>query len=96
MTAYPYPSSPVGYMLFDNKDYTAFLQTWGNLHSYLRVFALITVKIAGSIQWILRSMYQIVNKTYMGLSREMEFHADAVAASVSAGITWSVRLAALK
>ncbi len=30
-------------------------------------------------------MYTIINKNYLGLSREMEFHADAVAASVSGG-----------
>jgi Zn-dependent protease with chaperone function len=28
-------------------------------------------------------MYGVINKNYMSLSREMEFHADAVAASVS-------------
>ena len=72
-------------MLFENKDYTAFLQSWGNLHTYLRIFAGITVKIANSIQWILRGMYKVINRSYLGLSREMEFHADAVAASVSGG-----------
>jgi len=70
-------------MLFENKDYTAFLQSWGNLHTYLRIFAGITVKIANSIQWLLRGMYKVINRSYLGLSREMEFHADAVAASVS-------------
>jgi Zn-dependent protease with chaperone function len=72
-------------MLFENKDYTAFLQSWGNLHTYLRIFAGITVKIANSIQWLLRGMYKVINRSYLGLSREMEFHADAVAASVSGG-----------
>jgi Zn-dependent protease with chaperone function len=72
-------------MLYENKDYTAFLQTWGTIHNYLRLFAVITVKIAAGIQWILRGMYQFINKSYLGLSREMEFHADAVAASVSGG-----------
>jgi Zn-dependent protease with chaperone function len=72
-------------MLFENKDYTAFLQSWGNLHTYLRIFAGITIKIANSIQWILRGMYKVINRSYLGLSREMEFHADAVAASVSGG-----------
>ena len=72
-------------MLYENKGYTAFLQTWGNIHSYLSIFASLTVKIATGIQWILRGMYTIINKSYLGLSREMEFHADAVAASVSGG-----------
>ncbi len=72
-------------MLYENKDYTAFLQSWGRIHTYLRFFAGITVKIANGIQWILKGMYTFVNKSYLGLSREMEFHADAVAASVSGG-----------
>jgi Zn-dependent protease with chaperone function len=70
-------------MLYENKDYTAFLQAWGSIHSVLLYFVGLTVKIAGGIQWLLRKVYQVINKTYMGLSREMEFHADLVAASVS-------------
>ncbi len=72
-------------MLYENNSYTGFLRTWGNLHGLLAVFAAITLKIAEGIQWILRGMYSLVNKSYMGLSREMEFHADAVAASVAGG-----------
>ncbi len=70
-------------MLYQNNDYTSFLNAWGSIHSYLRFFVGITVKIAQGIQWILRGMYQVINKSYMGLSREMEFHADSVAATVS-------------
>jgi len=72
-------------MLYDNRGYTAFLQAWANIHSYLAFFARITVKIAQGIQWILREMYKLVNKSYMALSREMEFHADTIAASVAGG-----------
>jgi hypothetical protein len=32
---------------------------------------------------VLQKMYGVINKNYMGLSRQMEFHADAVAASTS-------------
>jgi len=72
-------------MLYDNNSYTNFLNAWGNIHGYLSLFAGITVKIARGIQWILKGMYTIINRNYLGLSREMEFHADAVAASVSGG-----------
>ena len=72
-------------MLYENNSYTSFLNAWGNLHGVLSLFALITVKIAQSIQYILRAMYQLINKNYMGLSREMEFHADAIAASAAGG-----------
>jgi len=72
-------------MLFENNSYSSFLSAWGNLHGYLRIFVSITVRIAEGIQWILRGMYRLINKNYRGLSREMEFHADTVAASVSGG-----------
>ncbi|MBI5856170.1 MAG: M48 family metalloprotease [Sphingobacteriales bacterium] len=70
-------------MLFDNKSYASFLHNWAKLDGVFAFFANITAKIAQSIQWILRQMYGLINKKYMGLSRQMEFHADAVAASVS-------------
>jgi Zn-dependent protease with chaperone function len=72
-------------MLYNNTGYSGFLSSWGNLNGYFAFFARITIKIAQGIQWVLRKMYAIINKSYMGLSREMEFHADAVSASVSGG-----------
>jgi Zn-dependent protease with chaperone function len=72
-------------MLYENKGYANFLNAWGKLHWGTAVFAKLTAKIAQGIQWILRRMYGFVNKNYMGLSREMEFHADAVSAGVSGG-----------
>jgi hypothetical protein len=72
-------------MLYDNSGYTNFLNSWGKVHSYLAFFARITAKIANGIQSVLKAMYGFINKNYMGLSREMEFHADAVAASVAGG-----------
>lgn len=70
-------------MLYENTGYANFLNSWGRIDGILGLFAVVTSKIALGIQGILREMYKIVNKNYMGLSREMEFHADAVAASVA-------------
>lgn len=72
-------------MLYENTSYTSFLNSWGNIHGLLAILAITTSKIAQGIQWILRGMYRLINKSYMGLSREMEFHADAIAASVAGG-----------
>ncbi|MBG9374774.1 M48 family metalloprotease [Panacibacter sp. DH6] len=72
-------------MLYENNSYTSFLNAWGNLHGVLSICAMITVKIAEGIQYILRAMYTLINKNYLALSREMEFHADAVAASAAGG-----------
>jgi Zn-dependent protease with chaperone function len=70
-------------MLYENKDYGNFLQKWGSLHWAISIFVWVTIQIIKGIQQILQGMYSLINKNYMGLSREMEFHADAVAASVS-------------
>lgn len=72
-------------MLYENTSYTRFLQSWSNISGYFVLFAGITVKISQGIQWILKGMYSVINRNYMSLSREMEFHADAVAASVAGG-----------
>ena len=72
-------------MLYENTGYSKFLASWGQLSGYLSLFALLTIKIATGIQWVLRGMYTFINKNYLALSREMEFHADAVAASVAGG-----------
>lgn len=70
-------------MLYDNKGYGSFLQSWANIDGIFAIFASITAGIAQGIQSILKGMYALINKNYMRLSRQMEFHADAVAASVS-------------
>ena len=70
-------------MLFENTSYSKFLGNWASVSDVFAFFAGITVKIAQGIQWVLRLVYRLVNRNYMSLSREMEFHADAVAASVS-------------
>lgn len=70
-------------MLYENKDFGNFLSKWGSLHWAIGIFVWVTVQLLQGIQYILQQMYGFINKNYMGLSREMEFHADAVAASVS-------------
>jgi Zn-dependent protease with chaperone function len=72
-------------ILYDNTSYVSFIQGWANIHEYLAIFAMLTFKIATAIQWVLRGMYKVINISYMALSREMEFHADTVAASVAGG-----------
>ncbi|MBS1509510.1 MAG: M48 family metalloprotease [Bacteroidetes bacterium] len=70
-------------MLYENNNYSSFLQQWANIHWAIGIFVWVTVQMVKGIQIVLRGMYGLINKTYMGLSRQMEFHADAVAASVS-------------
>jgi Zn-dependent protease with chaperone function len=70
-------------LLNDNEGYQALIQQWSRIHGVITFFTLIAVKIIQGIQWVLRKLYAIVNMNYMGLSREMEFNADEIAARVA-------------
>ncbi len=70
-------------MLFDNESYERLIQKWASISGYFSIFVAIAVQIIAVVQWILRQLYEVVNKSYMALSREMEFHADEIAASVT-------------
>lgn len=70
-------------MLYDNDSYGNLIQKWANVSGYFSIFVAAAAKIIQGIQWILQKMYSIVNTSYMALSREMEFHADEVAANVT-------------
>lgn len=70
-------------MLFENESYKSLVQRWANANWVFSIFIAVAVTINEGIQWILRKLYVVVNKSYLGLSREMEFHADEIAASVT-------------
>ncbi len=70
-------------LLFDNESYGKMMQSWAGVSGYFSIFVAIAAKIIEMIQGILRELYGVVNKPYMGLSREMEFHADEIAARVT-------------
>lgn len=70
-------------MLYDNSSYQRLVERWGNTSGYFSIFVAIAVQLIQGIQWLLRQLYQLVNVNYLGLSREMEFHADEIAASVT-------------
>ncbi len=66
--------------LYENKGYEKMLHAWARWHNVLRLTAMLNVKIIKLMQDALRGMYLRINKAHLGLSREMEFHADAMAA----------------
>lgn len=70
-------------LLFDNESYESLVQRWANMSGYFSIFVVLAGKINTGIQWVLKKLYTVVNKNYLGLSREMEFHADEIAASVT-------------
>ncbi|UQB68769.1 M48 family metallopeptidase [Epilithonimonas zeae] len=70
----------------EDESYRNTVQGWANASGYFALFAELAIKITQAIQWILRKMYSFVNIRHMALSREMEFHADEVAANIAGSI----------
>lgn len=70
-------------MLYDNDSYDKLVHNWASSSGILSVFVALAVRMIQGIQAILSKLYEIMNKSYMGLSREMEFHADEIAAAVT-------------
>lgn len=82
--SYVYNVNQVIYnMLYDNASYDKLSQKWAGDNLLLQISTGLAVKIIEAIQWVLKKVYDILNLSYMSLSREMEFHADEVAAHVT-------------
>lgn len=67
-------------MLNENDGYNKWLNKWSRLHSLFKLMAFLNIGIISGIQKILKSIYIVVNKSNLNLSRQMEYHADAIAA----------------
>lgn len=82
--SYVYNMNQIIYnLLYDNESYDALAEKWASWSTYLAIFVNLAIKIIGGIQWILQKVYNLLNISYMSLSREMEFHADEIAANVT-------------
>ena len=69
-------------MLIDEEYYQTLL------HQFISFGRLVWVVVVYSkfIRWVLRRAYEIVSKSYMALSREMEYHADEISARVAGSV----------
>lgn len=70
----------------DDESYKNTIQRWANASGYFAIFAGLALKFTQGIKWILAKMYSYVNIRHMALSREMEFHADEVAANIAGSL----------
>lgn len=70
-------------MLYDNESYEELQQRWASTNDYIYLFVKLASRITEGIKWVLIKLYGVVNISYMALSREMEFHADEIAASIT-------------
>ena len=82
--SYVYNMNKVIYnMLYDNDNFSILLDRWSSSSSYFALFSKGSILVIRGIQYVLIKVYKVLNLNYMALSREMEFHADAVAARVT-------------
>lgn len=82
--SYVYNVNQVIYnMLYDNESFDKTISGWAGITGYFSIFVIIAVKVIQGIQWVLQKLYGYVNLKYMALSREMEFHADEIAANIA-------------
>ncbi|UWX60457.1 M48 family metalloprotease [Chryseobacterium oranimense] len=71
----------------DDESYRNSISQWASWSGYFSIFAALALFITGKIQWVLTKMYSFVNIRHMALSREMEFHADEVAANIAGSLS---------
>ena len=70
-------------LLYDNENFNRTIENWGDSFSYFKIPGVLASGIIKVMQSILKQVYQQMNANYYALSREMEFHADAVAARLT-------------
>lgn len=68
--------------LYDNEGFNDILNKFANMHALIFLFAKFSFLIITGIKWILQKTYEFLYKKHMSLSRQMEFHADAIATTV--------------
>lgn len=82
--SYVYQVNQVIYnMLYKNDSFENMISMAAGLHSLVAICVAGSIWVIKQIQWILQKLYNYVNINYMSLSREMEFHADEIAAHVA-------------
>ncbi|NWG29724.1 MAG: M48 family metalloprotease [Ignavibacteriaceae bacterium] len=81
--SYVYIENQIIYkMLIDEEFYQTLLLEFTKIGR----LSWIVIYYSRIIRWILRKAYDVVSKSYMALSREMEFHADEISASVAGSV----------
>lgn len=67
-------------LLYENASFDEVLNNISRSSWVFYIFIWIALRIMWLFRWILQQVYSLVHLSYMGLSREMEFHADEIAA----------------
>lgn len=70
-------------LLYENEGWLDALTAISSTHAVLAFFGQVTIWLVRGVMELFVAVYKLINISYMALSREMEFHADCVAVSVS-------------
>lgn len=82
--SYVYQVNQVIYnMLYKNDSLDNVIGKTASVHGIIAICIAASVWVIKQIQYILQKLYHYININYMSLSREMEFHADEIAAHVA-------------
>ena len=73
-------------MLYDNTSFDEAANSWAQTSALFALPVMGAYRLIQGIQWVLAQMYGLINRSYMALSREMEFHADEIAARVTGSV----------
>ncbi len=81
--SYAYTANRVFYStLFENTSFAEEIARWASMHWVFSICGKLTIVIVRGVRWILEQVYIVVHGSMMALSREIEFKADSVGASV--------------
>ena len=82
--SYVYQVNQVIYkQIYENEGIDSFTKTVSELHAVIGLVVLAGQLYIKGVKKLLAALYKVINKRYMALSREMEFHADEVSVRVS-------------
>ena len=70
-------------MLYKNDSLDLIISKTARVHNIIAICIAGSIWIIKKIQFILQKLYNYININYMSLSREMEFHADEIAANIA-------------
>ncbi len=84
--SYVYTVNQVIFNLVNNDEgFNNLANRIASISAYIYPFVWVAMKVVQGARWLLAQMYKVINLSYLGLSREMEYHADAVAAALGGG-----------
>ncbi len=69
--------------IYENDSIDNFTKTISNVHAIVGIIVLVGHLYINGVKKLLAVLYKVINKAYMALSREMEFHADEVSVRVT-------------